>query len=388
MQWRGTRVKFPSNQTQCAIFLPALSLVAALLQSCGVDEGRKYESDKQFIEAPRKSSQGSAEANPEPAGVTGEVERSAESGEEEVSEIDPNTVVLNARYRARFNVQTALKLVNGQAPSDSLGLARSTIEDRLNGTTENDGLILTQNYGDGVSRSVGKQVIINTPGDQELQEGQPSNSGIQAYDRTTADPDCPSQLVCIDRLKFEPNIGEPMTICYFDASGVKPVSIPYAISPTAKLEELRQVAKVYGPFVAKRYREAEMSCDQPVGTPDVVENFEIQVAAPIAISTSPVHYFQRADALKYTHEVAVTSRRVANDNQAPYLDETIKLQMLTRNLFDGTKSVLAKMVKTVRSSVELPFPVNLIMSMDGLMVDLHFELCENLLDEKNGNYCQ
>jgi hypothetical protein len=388
MQWRGIRVKFHSKLIAIQSLVAGHLLIAVLSTSCGVDESRKYDDDKQFLEAPRKS-QGSAEANPEPAGVTGEIERGAESEEnEESTEIDPNTTVLNARYRARFNTDTALKLVNGQAPSDSLGLARSTIEDRLNGTTENDGLIVTQNYGDGVSRSVGKQVIINTPGDQELKEGQPSNSGIQFYDRTTSDPDCPSQLVCIDRLLFEPNVGAPMTICYYDASGTKRVAIPYAISPTAKLEELKQAAKLYGPFVAKRFREAEMSCDQPVGAPDVVETFEIEVSAPVQISASPTHYFQRADALKYTHEVAVTSRRLANDNQAPYLDETVKLQMVTRNLFDGTKSVLAKMIKTVRSSVELPFPVNLIMSMDGLMVDLHFELCENLLDETSGKYCQ
>jgi hypothetical protein len=267
-----------------------------------------------------------------------------------------------------------------------LGLARSTVESRLSGTTDKDGVTVSQTYGDGQSRSSGKQLIINTPGDAELKDGQAANSGMQAFDRVTSDPSCPSSLVCIDRLTFEPTTGDPMTFCFYDGTG-KRVAVPYAIPPNIKYQELAPLAKVYGPYVAKRYRMPDMSCDNPIGEPDVVETYSTEIRQGPQPSPATQNFFIRAASFNFDYEAEMIHQRVANDNRAPYIDETIKMQAKTRYVFDAGKSTLVKMIKTVRSTVELPFPINLVMSMDGLQVDLHFELCENLMTGFEASYC-
>jgi hypothetical protein len=342
-----------------------------LVVQCGVDEAAKF-GDKSFLDSPRDQSQDAVVSDGQGGGG-----------------IDPETIVLQARYKSRFHAITAERLVNNEPPDTEFGVAQSTVMDKLTVVGENDGVQISQTYGDGVALSNGRQVITNNAGDQDVnvEAGGTSASGVQTFVRTTADETCPSQTICVSEVKFEPNIGQPATFCFFDAVTNEARAIPYAIAPNYALKDLEPMFGEYGPYRVERYKGTDVSCDgDGLVVVDHYENIIITIGASGRDLQATPRLFQNSK-LKYDYAITITNRRVENDNVAPYIDETIKMQQQTDYLFDELEGMLAKMIKRARTSVELPFPVNLIMSMDGLAVDLHFEYCENLLVTDAPSYC-
>ncbi len=359
----------------CALFL---------CMACGVDES-SYFSGKSLLEAPKEKGN-SADGE----GALNSDEFVPGLGEELVEEeVDPSSLVVDTWYRAAFDLMSARRLVNGQAPNADLGLAASKVQQRLNLVTPLDGVDVKQTYGDGVARSDGRQEILNTPGDQEIETaiGETSASGSQSYVRVTDDDGCPSVFVCIPRIEFSPKQGDAMTICFYDAAGVMPVAIPYATVPGYDFTAYQQHFGAFGPYKARRFRQLKVDCTNPAVQSDATEDFRVNFQGATLLTDNINRLFQSASSFRIDQMLSFEYTRLVNDNRAPYLDETVKLQKLSRTYIDSTQRASVKMVKSVRSSVKLGFLEGLFVNMDGLLVDLHMELCKDRLQPQGGEYC-
>ena len=343
---------------------------------CGVDESNQYDGKKFSADAtPRVPSDTSDDSSG--AGSSNTPTRSSVStggsndvggGADDASDIAPETIVLKNQYRAQFDTTQLFRLMDDGTRDMELSVAESTIKDKLGLVTAQDGLIVSQTYGDGVALSNGQQVITNTPGDQEINvdAGMTSASGTQTYVRTTADPDCPSDFICVQKLTFMPMQGAPISLCFKDELGRQVKAIPYAISPTIKRESVAKLAKSYGPFMVQRYRSANIDCNNAGGAPDLVETVRITVEAGSSNLSQVKQFFQNAAAPVADLEVVMRNERLAGDAASPYIDETVKMQKQTRYLIDSKTAKLVKMIKNVRSSVTLPFFAELIMDRAGI----------------------
>jgi hypothetical protein len=366
---------------------PAIELVSALLLgvavfACGVEKKPKYDDDKatdQLGEATPQSQTPSANGDPQPGDGPGADVPGAEDP-------DPSTLVLHNSYRAAFDRSSARALVRGRSPNANLGLAKSQVEKKLSAAASTDGVIVQQTVGDGVRYSDGTQIITNAVGDLDvdLAKGEVSASGEQRYRRVTGDAGCPNVFVCIDHMTFQPKTGSPTTYCY--SKGDQPAAIPFAAASNYRADDFKPHLKAYGPYKVKRYAGLLADCEKAVEgkQPELEESVMITVSRPSPTTTMR---FRKADAVPVEHVVELLHERVTADDVAPYLDETVRLQHRTRFYMNETKRQLVKMVKTTRQKVDLPSIVGIFFKMDGLEIDVGFELCKDLLQATPAEFC-
>lgn len=366
-----------------------LMLFSFFTVACGIDESARFPNkivgagDKAPVHA--GSSQTADVTIPAESSESTETNPDGEESEE--PRVDPQSLVLSGFYRGYFQLDSMLRLSDGHAPSSNFSVASTIVKQRLQGGSSEDGITASQTFGDGVQYAEGRQLIKNRVGDREASSAEggpkPSESGVQTYRRVTGG-DCPSTLICVDEIRFVPDSGEAVTICFKDPSTGTSRAIPFAIAPnySATDYELFTNRQIYGPFLAEKYRGHSHDCHSAGEAFILKESFSVSVAKGQNLVAQ--RYATHSEA-KPNLELVMQVTRSAADNKAPYLDETIRLQYQTRFLLNTDKRSLVKMVKSVRKSAKMPLILDVLLPMDGIQVDLHLELCKDLL--QNVSYC-
>lgn len=325
---------------------------------------------------------------PVPEPTPGPTEPDVEEDEEEPEDpvISPETLINHERYGAAFDRDSAVGIRDDRGYR-SLGIMASRVRAGLN-TTPDDGMIVSQNFGDGISRSTVKQSIVNVAADANREEGTPTTSGDQVMDRVV-DARCPSVFVCIDRLVIKPMEGEPKTFCFFDAdTGVK-TSFPYGAAPNYKAADFANAYGDYGPYLVQGYPGDDVDCGAPGRAPEVEEEVKVEVRAQ-SVAGVP-YYIHKIDVIPPQYAVSFKTSRVANDLVSPYIDETVSLNHGANYLINEDVRQMVALVVTARQSIDIAQQTGggifggiagWLINLDGVQANLHFELCQDFLDPR------
>ena len=94
--------------------------------------------------------------------------------------------------------------------------------------------------------------------------------------------------------------------------------------------------------------------------------------------------------------VSFEHHRTELDVMSPYSDETVGLEHRTQYFVNADQKRIVKMIVTNRQSINVAQTVgggilggiiDLFNNVDGITLDQHFELCQNMLDEKAPVHC-
>ena len=309
---------------------------------------------------------------------------------EEPPPIPPETLISSNWYRAFFDVDSAQGVRDGSGYR-SLGQIENQVKDKL--TNEpSDGVVISQTFGDGVSTSLNSQDIYNSAGDTNRDEGAPTVSGVQYMDRVVT-PECPGVFLCISRMWFEPVEGDTVTYCYEDPDTGEPALYPYGPMPNYKERDFEPYYGEYGPYRVTKYA-GKVECSDP-GYAILSEDILVTIAAIDVTDTAyDLHIYEQLDA---QFGVSFGNARVEDDLDSPYIDETIQLNTISKYVLNEDVGEIVKMVVTSRQSIDVAaeagggafgrFIANLL-NIQGIIVDLHFELCNNLLDDDSAPHCE
>lgn len=326
---------------------------------------------------------------PVPVPTPGPTDPDVEEEEEEEPEgpvITPETLINHERYGAAFDRDSAIGIRDDRGYR-SLGIAANRVREGLD-TTPDDGMVVSQNFGDGVSRSTVKQSIVNVAADANREEGTPTTSGDQIMDRVV-DARCPSVFVCIDRLVIKPREGEPKTFCFFDAgTGVK-TSFPYGAAPNYKAADFAGAYGDYGPFLVKGYPGSGVDCDAPGQDAAVEEEVKVEVRAQ-SVADVP-YYLHKIDVIPPQYAVSFKTSRLEDDLVSPYIDETVSLNHVANYIMNEDVRQMVALVVTARQSIDIAQQTGggifggiagWLINLDGVQANLHFELCQDFLDPR------
>ncbi len=322
---------------------------------------------------------------PTPASTDPEVEED-ENAEPEDPVISPETLINHERYGAAFDRDSAIGIRDDRGYR-SLGIVASRVRAGLN-TTREDGMTVSQNFGDGVSRSTVKQTIVNVAADANRVEGTPSTSGDQIMDRVVDDR-CPSVFVCIDKLVIKPLAGEARTFCFFDAATGDEAAYPYGAAPNYRAADFANAYGDYGPYTVRGYRGDAVNCDDPGRNALVEEEVQVEVRAG-SVGGLP-YYLHKVDVIPPQYVVSFKTSRVDDDLVSPYVDETVSLNHVAKYVMNEDVRQMVALVVTARQSIDIAQQTGgglfggiagWLINLDGVQADLHFELCQDLLDPR------
>lgn len=293
--------------------------------------------------------------------------------------IDPNTLISHSTFRAYFDVNGTQGITADDGYVRIGNMVNKQVKKQLY-TSDEDGVVLAQTFGDGVSKSSGWQELIQSAGDDNREEGADTTSGTQYIDRVV-DSSCPSVYLCINRMVFVPIEGSPATYCFRDSEGNSAL-FPYNPVPNYSEGDFNLHYGTYGPFMVSKYMGQNVDCDNP-DVPQVIEE-EVTVTTTPGEPEDIDYALHVISPLTIDFSVAFNFNRLNSDFQKPYIDETVLLN--TRNEFainDYTNS-FTKMMVTSRKSI----PDSFFYREEGVAVHLNFELCADLLDESSPEHCE
>lgn len=298
--------------------------------------------------------------------------------------ISPDTLINHESYGAAFDRDSAIGIRDDRGYR-SLGLAASRVRQSLT-TTARDGMVVSQNFGDGVARSTVIQKIVNVAADANRVEGTPSTSGDQIMARVI-DQSCPSVFVCIEKLVIKPLQGPAKTFCFFDPATGAPSLFPYGAAPNYKAADFADAYGDYGPFVVKGYPGDAVDCAHPGAAEIATEQVDVKVRA--ASVGGLRYYLHKVDVIPPQYAVTFTTSRVRDDLVSPYVDETVSLNHVASYVMNEDLRQMVALVVTSRQSIDIAQQsgggifggiAGWLVNLDGVQVDLHFELCQDYLD--------
>lgn len=303
---------------------------------------------------------------------------------EDAPTLAPDALIKKNEMRAYFDLDAVRGIADDDGYTD-LGLAESKVKESLT-TAAGDGLILTQTFGDGVARSQAAQLITSSAGDANRLEGTPSASGLQTLFRVNSDA-CPGVFLCVEKQVSEPKVGPAFTVCFS-----KP--FPYGALPNYKEADFTPYYKDYGPYTATSYAGANVDCSKPVSAPLKQETLSVTVSkADLAKFPLKLHTVKP---LAAQLALSFNRHRAADDLVAPYIDETVALNHITTYVINTDAAEILALIVTKRQTIDIAAQVGggifggiagAIVGLDGIEVDLHFELCKNLLKPETPSFC-
>jgi len=329
------------------------------------------------------------------ADAPGEPEVGDDGDGDVVTKLPPDTLIKHARYRARFETASARAIRDDSGYRNLAALVANQVRAKMT-TTPNDGLTLQQTFGDGVARSLTRQAIKSSAGDADRDDGEPTSSHTRLLDRVVGldAGDCPGVFVCAERMIYKPDEGQALTVCFHDPASGAVKAFPYSAAPNYAATDFTAHMKVYGPYEVRAYTGEIASCKEPAAVPVVTEQIvvDVQVAPADKLGLT----LATVDPLTPQYGVQFENRRVANDLVAPYIDETVRLNHRTVYGLNETARELAKLVVTTRMSIDIAAQAGggllgglagLLVNIDGVIVDLHMEYCQNLLEAGAKDKC-
>jgi hypothetical protein len=319
----------------------------------------------------------------EPAVEPGEPEPDEEEEPEEPTPIDPNTLVENTSYAAWFDQPSARRLVDGEAPSAIPSLAVRTVRSRLI-TQSGDGMITGFRYGDGQSLSPAYEDLTMAGFDSSLGPDEVSTSAHKSYTRVSGTQDCPPVFVCIDHKTVEPETGDAFTDCFYDQDTGLPRNFPKSAASSYRWTDVAPHLGAYGPFVIKRFPGTNVDCRNPPRTAELTETIMTTVLGVQNPPVTLVHHTVNPLTADYMLEFSNT--RITGNNDRPYLDETVELQVRTRYFVNEQAAKFVQIAPTVRRSVDLGL-AGIFITMDGVQVDMYLDMCRDLLNINSENHC-
>jgi hypothetical protein len=326
---------------------------------------------------------------PPPPPPTPDIDVEPEAPDPDVPTPAPDDLIEHGRYGVVFADETLIGMRDGSYRNLGNAVARRVREQLI--TTPADGLTVAQTFGDGESASRGIQTLQLAAADADLPPDATSTSGIQYLDRRVT-PACPAPFICAERLTMVPNSGTSTALCFRDMTGA-PALFPYGAVPSYGQADFAPVLGTYGPYRVEAYDDLTTDCAAPATTPSLTELVQVTVAAPTVDPTMRLHVIEP---LPVDTVVSFRTERIEDDLVSPYLDETIGINLSSTYLMSKNDVKIVKLIVTSRQSVDIAADsggglfggiVDWLVGIDGISVDLHFELCRDLLDEGSVDHC-
>lgn len=310
----------------------------------------------------------------------------------------PDTVIKKLEFKVAYDAASAVGLRNNQkAPIALNGTIGQNVRSRLVPGPE-DGLLITENYGDGKGQFEGFLSLRNSVADANRPTTAASISGLKSLYVLGASQSCPANIFqCAERLVLAPLEGKSETLCFTDPATGKPAAFPIGPKADANLAAIESKLGTFGPFNVRIYP-GDVSCDStgketPKG-PYVTET----ISAKVSKATLDDFKFllHKTSPIQPSYGLVFETNRKQGDLVAPYLDETSKLHSQMTYYINEPQKLLVKTI--VRSKLSLDIARSLgggifagfidqLVNLDGVMVDLHYELCKDLLNTKEPDHC-
>ena len=150
----------------------------------------------------------------------------------------------------------------------------------------------------------------------------------------------------------------------------------------------------YGPYTATAYPGATVDCAKPAAAPVATETIGVKVS-----KVDPLKYpmtLQTVSPLSPQLAIAFDRHRMVDDLNAPYSDETVALNHITTYVMNTDEAEVLALIVTKRQTIDIASQAGggiaggiagALVGLDGIEVDLHFELCKNLLKPDSAPYC-
>ncbi len=394
----------------------------AVLSACGADQGPHYAAGSKSYGAPRDGAADARAADapivilpadlPPSAAVPAEEIAVIAAGAtppplpalddvgtvthdeavEETPKLAPEAPIKKLLLRSYFDTSSAIGMKAGRGYRALGPLVLGKVVDSLTSAPE-DGMILTQTFGDGVARSLATQDVTNSAGDANRVEGQPTASALQTLFRLNS-ADCPGVFLCIEKMTVAPKEGASQTICFTDPATAKPKPFPYGAPPNYKEVDYDAHYGDYGPWTVALYEGGSVDCSEPDTAPVLVETIATTISK-VDVATIP-YALHTIDPTPATFAIRFERHRVTDDLVAPYADETVSLPKATTYAVDETRAELVQLIVTKRQTLDVAAQAGgglfggiagALAGVDGIQVDLHFELCRNLLKPEEKSHC-
>ena len=303
---------------------------------------------------------------------------------DDATKLAPDAIIKKLDLHSYFDAANArgLKADRGYK---SLGLAATQVKAGLT-SLPGDGMILTQTFGDGVARSLAAQNVTNSAGDANRTAGAPTASALQTLYRVNSAA-CPGVFLCIEKFVSAPKDGVATTMCFSS-------TFPYGALPNYKEADFDAYLTDYGPFTVSAYAGAAVDCANPGAPPLHVETLTVTVS-----KVDPAKYpmtLHTEGALPSQLAIAFERHRATADMTSPYADETVALNHVTTYVMNTDAAEILALIVTKRQTIDFAAQAGggiagriaaALIGLDGIEVDLHFELCKNLLKPEAPAYC-
>ena len=308
-----------------------------------------------------------------------------------------NTIVQKWEFRVAYDLFSAKGLRNNSpSPIVLSGPVADQVRSRLNPGPE-DGLILSQSFGDGSGRFQTFYALKNSVADHNRLPASPSISSVKTFFGAASTVCNSNAFTCADRLVLAPLRGQMETVCFLDPATGMPMGYPITPHPTIKSEDLIASVGVVGPFHVRIFQ-GDVPCkSNEEGSnrgPYVTETVSAKIS--VASLDGFKYLLQSKDPIMPTVGVTIENIRASGNLVAPYLDETARINGKTTFFINGNEKQLVKMIVQSRLSLDVARAlgggifagfIDELVNLDGILVDLHYEFCRNLLDPKATDHC-
>lgn len=260
-----------------------------------------------------------------------------------------------------------------------------------------DGLTITQNHGDGKGKFQVFYSLRNSVADANRAPASPSISALRTINALPSEICKSGAFVCSDRILLAPLKGQLETMCFLDPATGMPMAYPIAPKADIKLEDLNSSLGTLGPYHVRIYQ-GDISCAPSAGDLNKGPYFTETVSAKISLANLEgfKYHLQTQNPIAPSFGVIIENLRQTGNSVAPYLDETARLHGKTTYFFNVEQKLLVKKIVQSRLSLDVARSlggglfagfIDQLVNLDGIMVDLHYEFCKNLLDPQAINHC-
>ncbi len=311
-----------------------------------------------------------------------------------------DTIIRKLDFKVAYDSASAVGLRNNQPnPIPLNGTIGQNVRSRMVPGPE-DGMMVTDHLGDGKGQFESFINLRNSVADANRHPNAPSISSLRSiFVKASPSQACPATVFnCAERVVLAPLQGKTETLCFSDPATGKPAAYPTGPKSDAKLGDLEPKLGSFGPFNIRVYQ-GDVPCEEPskptVTGPYFTETITTKVSKASLDNFS--FLLHKNSPVMPSFGVVFETNRTQGDLVSPYLDETARLHGKVTYFINEPQKLLVKTIVRSRLSLDIArllgggiFAgfIDQLVNLDGVMVDLHYELCKNLLDSKEPNHCQ
>jgi hypothetical protein len=310
----------------------------------------------------------------------------------------PDTEVRKLEFKVVFDSASAVGLRNNQPnPVPLNGIIGQNVRSRLVAGPE-DGMMVTDQYGDGKGKFASFINLRNSLGDANRHPNAPSISSLRSIFVQATSQGCPTNVFnCAERILLAPLQGKTETLCFTDPATGKPAAYPTGPKSDVPWAELEPKLGTFGPFNVRVYP-GDVPCEESSKPAPAGPYFTETITAKISKASLDNFTFllHKNSPVMPSFGVVFENNRTQGDLVSPYLDETSRLPGKATYFINEPQKLMVKTIVRSRLSLDIArllgggiFAgfIDQLINLDGVTVDLHYEMCKDLLNPKEPNHC-